>query len=62
MDGFETRYMSRPQHRPGTLYDYQICESEEHLSQIIDEINFRRYQIISVTQDPAGRYTVIFLR
>lgn len=62
MDAFEARYLGRPYHRPGSLYDYQICEDEEHLSQIIDEINYRRYRIVSVTQDPAGKYTVIFLR
>lgn len=62
MDDFETRYLVRSYRRPDSLYDYQICEDEEHLSQIIDEINYLRYRIVSVTQDPAGRYTVIFLR
>ena len=63
MDIPETKYLGRPYRRPSdSLYDYEICADEEGLSRILDEINFRRYHLVTVTQDPGGKYTVFFLK
>ena len=43
------------------LYDYEVCQSERRLRKVIDTINHRGYDLISVTQD-GDVYTVFFRR
>lgn len=63
MDIPERRFLGRPYYRPlKSLYDYEVCADEEVLARLLDEINYRRYQIIAVTQDTENRYTVIFFK
>lgn len=63
MDPHEPRYLGLPYKRPpGTVYDYTDCADDAELKCAIREINHRGYSLISVTQDPHGRYKVFFMR
>lgn len=44
------------------LYDYEFCESQDDLKRVIDHINRHGYDLVSVTQDLSGLYTVFFRR
>lgn len=44
------------------VYDFELCAGLEELKQTISTINRRGYDLISVTQDIAGVYTVFFKR
>lgn len=44
------------------FYDFQICAEYEELKQTIDYINRHGYDLITVTQDHRGFYTVFFRR
>lgn len=53
----EPRYMS-----VWCVYDFELCEDLEELKKVIATINRNHFELISVTQDPAGVYTVFFKR
>lgn len=44
------------------VYDFELCADLDELKQTISTINRRGYDLISVTQDLAGMYTVFFKR
>ena len=44
------------------VYDFQICAEYEELKQTIDYINRHGYDLITVTQDTRGFFTVFFRR
>ena len=44
------------------LCDYERCSNDNELKRIIAYINRHNYELISVTQDPEGIYTVFFRR
>lgn len=44
------------------VYDYEICEGRRELNQVMDTINRHGYDLVSVTQDLTGVYTVFFRR
>lgn len=44
------------------VYDFELCADREELKQTMAEINRHGYDLISVTQDLAGMYTVFFKR
>lgn len=44
------------------IYDFELCADREELKQTMAEINRHGYDLISVTQDLAGMYTVSFKR
>lgn len=57
-----------PQHHPRSsiknniLYDFEICADFEELKATKQSINYNCYDLISVTQDHRGFYTVFFRR
>ena len=44
------------------VYDYEQCSNDEDLRFVIAYINRHKYDLISVTQDASGVYTVFFRR
>lgn len=44
------------------VYDYERCETEGALAATMEFINHHGYDLISVTQDAAGVFTVFFRR
>ena len=44
------------------VYDFQLCADAEELKQTIGHINDHGLDLISVTQDASGVYTVFFRR
>ena len=44
------------------VYDFQLCADAEELKQTMGYINSCRLDLISVTQDASGVYTVFFRR
>lgn len=44
------------------VYDFELCPTLDDLKNTIHTINRRGYDLISVTQDLAGMYTVFFKR
>ena len=42
------------------VYDYEKCDTGRDLRKCINEINRRGYDLVSVTQDRTGIYTVFF--
>ena len=44
------------------IYDFQICSEYEELGAALECINRCGYDLISVTQDQRGYYTVFFRR
>ena len=44
------------------IYDFQICSEYEELKQTMDHINRHGYDLVSVTQDSRGYFTVFFRR
>lgn len=42
--------------------DYERCSTPQQLREIVEIINRYQYQLVSVTQDPNGIYTVFFRR
>lgn len=49
---------------PGIRYihDYERCSDLQQLRFVMENINRSQYQVISVTQDPEGVFTVFFRR
>lgn len=44
------------------IIDFELCETCDELRRVLDSINRNRYQVISITQDGSGTYTVFFRR
>lgn len=44
------------------LYDFELCADLQELKQTLNDINRLAYELISVTQDGGGVYTVFFKR
>ena len=44
------------------IYDFQLCAEYEELAKTLDYINRHGYDLITVTQDYRGFYTVFFRR
>lgn len=44
------------------IYDYEFCEGRQELARVMKHINHHGYDLVSVTQDPNGTYTVFFRR
>lgn len=44
------------------VYDYELCDGIRHLEKVMDTINRHGYDLVSVTQDLTGVYTVFFRR
>ena len=44
------------------VYDFQFCAECEKLKETLDYINRHGYDLITVTQDRQGVYTVFFRR
>lgn len=44
------------------VYDFERCRSEAELAATIEFINYHGYDLITVTQDAAGVFTVFFRR
>jgi hypothetical protein len=44
------------------IYDYEICDGVRQLERVMDTINHHGYDLVSVTQDLTGVYTVFFKR
>lgn len=44
------------------VYDFELCADMSELKQTIATINRRGYDLVSVTQDRHGVYTVFFKR
>ena len=44
------------------VYDYEICDGTRELEKVMDTINRHGYDLVSVTQDLTGVYTVFFRR
>lgn len=44
------------------VYDFQICAEYEELKETLDYINRHGYDLITVTQDTRGFFTVFFRR
>lgn len=44
------------------VYDFERCRSETELAVTMEYINYHGYDLISVTQDAAGVFTVFFRR
>lgn len=49
-------------HSPRYVVDYERCSTPQQLREIVEIINRYQYQLVSVTQDPNGIYTVFFRR
>lgn len=44
------------------VYDYEICDGRRELEKVMNTINRHGYDLVSVTQDLTGVYTVFFRR
>ena len=44
------------------IYDFEICVDYDELKAVMENINYHGYDLISVTQDGRGFYTVFFRR
>ena len=44
------------------IYDFELCADYEELKATMESINYHGYDLISVTQDHRGFYTVFFRR
>lgn len=44
------------------VYDYEVCDGRRELEKMMDAINRHGYDLVSVTQDLTGVYTVFFRR
>lgn len=44
------------------IYDFELCADYEELKATIESINYHGYDLIAVTQDQRGFYTVFFRR
>lgn len=44
------------------VYDYEVCDGCRELEKVMDTINRHGYDLVSVTQDLTGVYTVFFRR
>lgn len=44
------------------IYDFQICAEYEELKETLDYINRHGYDLITVTQDTRGFFTLFFRR
>ena len=44
------------------IYDYELCNNHAELQKVMDHINHHGCDLISVTQDGTGVYTVFFRR
>ena len=44
------------------VYDYEVCSGHQDLQRVMDYINHHGYDIVSVTQNFEGEYTVFFRR
>lgn len=44
------------------IYDFELCADYEELKDVMENINYHGYDLVSVTQDTRGFYTVFFLR
>lgn len=44
------------------VYDFQLCADVKELTKTLKYINHHGYDLISVTQDATGVYTVFFKR
>ena len=44
------------------VYDYQTAGDQEELQKVMRYINYHGYDLISVTQNAAGIYTLFFRR
>ena len=44
------------------IYDYVICDTRETLIMALHDINLNGYSLVSVSQDSADRYTIVFRR
>ena len=44
------------------VYDYEVCDGRRELEKVMDTINRHGYDLVSVTQDLTGVYTVFFRR
>ena len=44
------------------VYDFEFCADQEDLHRVMNHINRYGYDLVSVTQDPSGIYTVFFRR
>lgn len=44
------------------IYDFELCADYEELKAVMEYINYHGYDLISVTQDGRGFYTVFFRR
>lgn len=44
------------------LYDFELCADYDELKTVMETINYHGYDLVSVTQDTRGFYTVFFRR
>ena len=44
------------------VYDYEVCDGRRELEKVMETINRHGYDLVSVTQDLTGVYTVFFRR
>lgn len=44
------------------VYDYEVCDGSHELNRVMENINRHGYDLVSVTQDLTGVYTVFFRR
>lgn len=44
------------------IYDFELCADYEELKAVMENINYHGYDLVSVTQDARGFYTVFFRR
>lgn len=44
------------------IYDFEICSDYDELKAVMENINYHGYDLITVTQDGRGFYTVFFRR
>lgn len=44
------------------VYDYVLCATQDELQKSLDHINRHGYDLVSVTQDLSGIYSVFFRR
>lgn len=51
-----------PGRRLKCVYDYDVCNGSDDLSQMLLYINDNGFDLVNVTQDGSGAYTVFFRR
>lgn len=44
------------------IYDFEYCADRKEMERVMQMINHRGYDLVSVTQDAAGVYTIFFRR